>query len=36
MRLNFSNADEENMKEGIRRLGRIIKERLNHHYGSRS
>ncbi|MBN2128205.1 MAG: PLP-dependent aminotransferase family protein [Sedimentisphaerales bacterium] len=31
MRLNFSNADEENIREGIRRLGRIIEERLNHY-----
>jgi 2-aminoadipate transaminase len=29
LRLNFSNADEESIEEGIRRLGRIIKERLS-------
>jgi len=34
MRLNFSNADEETIREGIRRLGRIIKERLDHHRSS--
>jgi len=34
MRLNFSNADEETIREGIRRLGRIIKERLDHHGSS--
>jgi len=29
MRLNFSNADEETIEEGIARLGRIIQERLS-------
>jgi len=29
MRLNFSNADEESIEEGIRRLGRIIEEQLS-------
>lgn len=29
MRLNFSNADEETIKEGIARLGRIIQERFS-------
>ncbi|NLT77332.1 MAG: aminotransferase class I/II-fold pyridoxal phosphate-dependent enzyme, partial [Planctomycetes bacterium] len=28
MRLNFSNADESRIEEGIARLGRIIKEML--------
>jgi 2-aminoadipate transaminase len=28
MRLNFSNADEERIEEGIKRLGRIIKSLL--------
>jgi 2-aminoadipate transaminase len=29
MRLNFSNADEDKIEEGIRRLGRIMKNLLN-------
>jgi len=29
LRLNFSNANEEKIEEGIRRLGRIIEARLN-------
>jgi 2-aminoadipate transaminase len=29
MRLNFSNADEETIEEGIRRLGQIIQERFS-------
>jgi len=33
MRLNFSNADEERIEEGIRRLGRIIAVRLTHNDG---
>ena len=28
LRLNFSNADEDKIEEGIKRLGRIIKDRL--------
>jgi 2-aminoadipate transaminase len=32
MRLNFSNADEATIEEGIRRLGRIIEERLHHNH----
>jgi len=34
MRLNFSNADEDRIEEGIARLGRIIKKLLNRTGGS--
>lgn len=34
MRLNFSNADEDKIEEGIARLGRIIKKLLNRTGGS--
>lgn len=34
MRLNFSNADEEKIEEGIARLGRIIKDLLSRTGGS--
>ena len=32
LRLNFSNADEEKIEEGIRRLGRILQERLSRNH----
>jgi len=33
LRLNFSNADEANIAEGIRRLGRILQEQMSHNNG---
>jgi len=36
LRLNFSNADEETIEKGIRRLGRILEARLNRNDGRSS